>query len=691
MRARVAVLALLLSAIASCAMCSRAVAATWADHPENIWVKQSPRPDAPAPGFSWEGSGAYDPYTKQWIHYGGHDGVPQGFILFAWDVTTGRWQQRFPNTSPAGVCCVDGANVFDTANRRFVRFPGASLGHGWQWSRAVHLKDSAVWLYNPVANEWANMRPAPYRSPERYSRQVLGYLNAGGAYDENHEVALSFGGQGSAGDMNNLFVYDAYANRLERLEAQNPPSPRDGMGICYDTKGDRLVVFGSQYDNDERTWIYRYRTNRWEAHELDPHPPGKIMEQYSTIPKMAYDSLNNVCLLVAWLDGEGHETWALDMETLRWTKLDPAAAPPPSGSRARNLSYDRDLNLFILESWTHEDGVQIWTYRYRKTAPETRPAPPTEVTVVTDTDAATLTWTASRTQGVGEYRVSRARTDTPWLAEFSQVGATRGARFEDHDVVPGEVYLYSVRAVGSDGRESPASHTARTQPRVVEKVTVSAMALDRVEVEWEPSAAPDVIGYNVYRGLASIATNTTMAGSWGHNDPPYAEPVVDTVTDITCITKLTAQPVEDAAFVDTRVNLKRVAPESADHRYGVYAYIVRAVNRLGVESGPSPYALTIPAEPKHVVLRERDGTVEMKWEAAAERSVVGYRVYRIGEREVERLTAEPIRETSFTHANTDRARFAVASVDALGQEGQPSSSAWFGLTYEGFYEGPWHQ
>ena len=76
---------------------------------------------------------------------------------------------------------------------------------------------------------------------------------------------------------------------------------------------------------------------------------------------------------------------------------------------------------------------------------------------------------------------------------------------------------------------------------------------------------------------------------------------------------------------------------------------------------------------------------------AAERSVVGYRVYRIGKGEVERLTPEPIRNTSFTHADTDRARFAVASVDALGQEGQPSSSAWCGQSYEGFYEGPWHQ
>jgi hypothetical protein len=252
-----------------------AVGADWASHPENTWVKQSPREGAPSPRYLYEGSGAWDPLARQFIRWGGHDGIPQGFHLFLWDLETGRWQQKFPNTSPPGACCIDGANVFDVANRRFVRFPGGSLGHGYQWSRKVHLKSSPVWLYDPVGNSWTNMRPPPYKEPPKYSRGVLGSLDAGGTYDANHEVAISFGGQGDAGGMNNLFVYDAYANRLERLDAANPPSPRDGMAICYDTTNDCLVVFGSQYADDEQTWIYRYRTNRWEAHDLKPRPPGK--------------------------------------------------------------------------------------------------------------------------------------------------------------------------------------------------------------------------------------------------------------------------------------------------------------------------------------------------------------------------------------------------------------------------------
>ena len=36
-------------------------------------------------------------------------------------------------------------------------------------------------------------------------------------------------------------------------------------------------------------------------------------------------------------------------------------------------------------------------------------------------------------------------------------------------------------------------------------------------------------------------------------------------------------------------------------------------------------------------------------------------------------------------------RFWVAAIDAIGQEGQPSSPVWFGKSYRGFYDGEWHQ
>ncbi len=70
----------------------------WPEHPENAWVRRSPREGRPIPRFGWEGSGSYDPLRGVWIHQSGHDGIPQGFALFTFDLEGGAWEQKFPNT-----------------------------------------------------------------------------------------------------------------------------------------------------------------------------------------------------------------------------------------------------------------------------------------------------------------------------------------------------------------------------------------------------------------------------------------------------------------------------------------------------------------------------------------------------------------------------------------------------------------
>ncbi len=647
-----------------------------AAHPENTWVRQSPREGKPIPKFGWEGSGAYDPVHRLWIHQGGHDGIPQGFALFTFDLKTGAWEQKFPNTSPPGSCCVDGGNVFDVANRRFVRFPGAQLGHGWQWSRKVKMKNSGAWLYDPADGTWTNMRPPPYREPEKYSKTILGSLNPGATYDPVHEVSLSFGGQTSGGDTNSLFVYDAYSNQLERLQGKGPPYPRDGHGIVYDPKCDALVVFGSQYANDEKTWIYTYEKNAWEGLDLNPHPPGLKGKTYATIPKMAYDSANGVCLCVAWNDETGkHQTWSLDVAARKWTEMKPAVEPDTSTSRSRNLSYLPEQNVFLLELVGKDRGPEIWTYRYRRAAPPA--AGPSELSVVTELGKATLAWT-----GTGEATIYRAQADKAWEAKYAKLASTKESRYVDTGLEAGKTYFYRV-----------GGGTARTQPRVLLKPVVSVLAADKVEVGWNAHPAKDLAGYNLYRGVVSVATvKKGSPGAWKDNDPEYAEPQVVAVRDITGLAKLNDAPIAATSFTDTKVDLSKKGPESGDYKHAVYAYIVRAVNRLGVESGPSPYALTLPSEPENVLVREKDGSAEVKWDASREKAVAGYLVYELTERNVTRLTPEPLRGTTFTHpAGKEMRRFCVVAVDTLGQEGQPSSSVWYNKSYKGFFSGEWHQ
>jgi hypothetical protein len=662
-------------------------------HPLDEWVLQTTRETTPP--FGWEGGAAFDPDARRWIHQGGHDGIPQGAALFTWDFATKIWEQHFPPTSPGGVCVIDGSAAYDRAHRRFVRFPGASLGHGYQFSRSERLKSSGVWLYDPASNAWTNMRPPlPYADPSPYSTEVLASLNAAVTYDPKHEVVLSMGGQTSGGGSNSMFVYDAHENRLERLDGANPPAPRDGHGLAFNARNDVLVVFGGQYLSDETTYVYRYATNTWEALALDPHPPALNTGTYATIPKMACNPDGDECLLVSWNPDTGeHQTWVLDTAAMTWAEKQPISSPDASLSRSRNLDYSPELNLFILETMPPDGVGQIWTYRLRDLADDPRPGAPSQLAAVTSDGGAELTWTPSWTPGA-TYRIYRAELDAPWLADPQPIGETSSPHFQDPDPSAGVTYLYRVTALRG-GHESLPSASARTDPRVLLEPIVSVKSETEVVVSWAPHPAEDVVGYNVYRSLATVHTVVQgVQAPWKDNDPLYDEPKVTQVDGLGPYQLLHSMPVEGTSFTDTDVDLGAAGPEAGDHRYAVYAYVVRAVNRLGVESGPSPYALTIPSEPRSVLVKEAGNEAHIQWQPSQEQNIVGYRVYQLGGDvfEIVLRTADPITESSFVQATDGQTtRFWITAIDALGQEGQPSSPAWYGHRYDGYFTGEWHQ
>jgi hypothetical protein len=663
--------------------------ADWVTHPVNEWVKQSPTDQQPAPPFGWEGSGSFDPCSRKWIHFGGHDGIPQGFHLFTFDLETRVWEQRFPPTSPAGVCCIDGANTFDVANRRFVNFPGGSLGHGYQWSRGVYLRRSAVWLYDPMENTWTNMRPPPYRRPLTREDNIGG-LDGGAAYHSRHEISISFGGQGAQGETGNLHFYDAYANQLTRISAPNPPSPRDGMGVCVDTKNDCLVVFGSQYASDEKTYFYHFNAGKWEAHELKPRPNAKKGKTYSTIPRLAYDSHNQICLALIWDDATGkHETWTLDVSKLAWKKMAPPTEPEPSMSRSRNLAFSPEHNVFILDlnpAALKGKGAQVWTYRYQ-TLPALKPlARPEDVQAETNAGRVTLSW--APVKGAVAYRVYRSLDTELWQPKFETIGSVRETIFVDDKIAPKQRALYMVRAVDETEREGDDSPRARSSPRVAVKPVVSVLGRNRIEVSWNRHPAKDITGYNLYRGVVTVRTvKKGEPKPWRDNDPEYDEP---RVADIKGIEQINGELLTSLSFTD-RVDLSKPLPESKNYKHAVYAYVVRAVNRLGVESGPSPYALTIPSEPTSVLNHDKGTRAELKWAPNPEKGIAGYHVYKLeGTWNIVRLTKEPLQATTFTHQSPPT-RYWIVAVDALGQEGQPSSPVWHQRNYAGFFAGPWHQ
>ncbi len=252
-----------------------------------------------------------------------------------------------------------------------------------------------------------------------------------------------------------------------------------------------------------------------------------------------------------------------------------------------------------------------------------------------------------------------------------------------------------MKTIGKAESESPLSFRARTQPRVLLKPVVSVLSPEKVQVTWNKHPAADVAGCNVYRGkvlMRAVTKGTPTA--WKDNDPEYPEPTPVEVRDVTEIRKLNEEPIPGTTFTDSQVSLTQKDPDPKEPKHQVWAYVVKAVNQLGTESGPSPYTLTIPSAPTHVLCRERDGMAVLKWDASPERGIAGYRIYKLGRKvfEIDRVTEDLVKEPTFRHAGgRNTTRYWIVAVDALGQEGEPSSPVWYNQSYKGFYSGEWHQ
>lgn len=611
-------------------------------HPVNVWVKRSPLPDAPvSPRLGYETSMAYDPAAKRIIRWGGHS---QGGIkgsgdqihdVWALDPATMTWELKEPNRSPVPSCCCH-QNVFDPVAGRFIRIRAGGVSHGWHWYRHVYLNHNTCWNYDLAANTWRDAKPLP--------EPGIGALHAA-SWDSDHQVVVVFGGQGT---QEGTHIYDPWTNTWTTRRSAVEPAPRSAGQMVYDSARKLHILFGSQFTDDPHTWAYDYAKNEWRDMRPAVQPPTDRNDAV-----LAYDSANKIVLAVVragraeeegplgWL-----ETWAYDAGKNEWRAMKPATEPQGPANRTRSLIYVPDLNLFVLEStitpYHRVPGVdreqQLWTYRY---------------------------------------------------AEAEPVAA-------------------------------PPLKRIHAEPRIVDDPVVSVVSAKEVAVSWPASADPDVVGYHVERAPVEVYSEDEVI-RLKTDTPPLDPPSVGAIKAIGRFTRLTGEPIRETRYTDNAIDLTRpkpiegelllrsrirdgqLDPQGKPYRYAVFAYRVRAVNRQGQESGPSPYILTIPSAPQHVFSREDGEKCHIKWAANPEQGIQGYRIYWMkgprpegpGQKAL-RLTPEPVAATTFTdeNAGSEAKRYWVVAVDALGQEGIPSSGTWHYRTCREFYApfvGEWHQ
>ncbi len=575
----------------------------------------------------------------------------------------------------------EGACVWDSRHQLVVRYGGHNQGGGGE-------QGAEVWTFDPLTAGWALKEPntSPpgvccnaqnvydpssgryIRFPKfsgshgwQWSREL--YLNDSSvwtydlaenrwrnmrplptphlapyrcaSWDSDRQVVVVFGGEGS---YEGTLIYDPWRNQWRWPKPAVEPAPRSGGNMAYDEAHKLHVLFGSQFTDDPHTWAYDVSRNEWRDMKPPAMPPTDKNDAVLT-----YDPIHQVVLaLIKVTTGEGddakHEvqTWAYDAGENRWTRMKPATEPDAGGNRTRNLIFAPELNLAILENCIGRPREQqIWTYRFADSA----------------------------------------------------------ARYE------------------------PPQARPRNSLPIVDDLVVSVLANNHVELSWKAPPGVKTAGYHVERAVVEVWSEDQLTRLKA-NTPPLPSPSAGAIRRIGPFETLTEKPIASLSFTDDTADLLRpqviegeaiydsgLHAEQLDHagrlyRLGIFAYRVRAVDDAGKSSGPSPACFTIPSSPQHVFSREDGTTCRLKWAANPEKGIAGYRVYRLDGRwnkdPVSRLTPEPLSQTNFADetAGDQTRRYYVVAVDAMGQEGFPSSPVWFQREWQAYYEpfvGQWHQ
>ena len=664
------------------------------DHPANTWVKRTPTATTPpSPRLGYEGDCVWDPKHRVVLRYGGHNqggGGEQGSEVWVCEPFRGTWTMKEPNTSPPGVCCAQ-QNVFDPCQARYLRFPAFSASHGWQWHREVYLNQSAVWSYDLETNTWRNLRPLPAfpLAPLRCA-----------SWDSDAEVVVVFGGEGSS---QGTLVYDPYTNSWTAMKPARQPEFRSGGNMTYDAARKVHVLFGKQFGDDSITWAYDLKKNEWRDLKPEGSPPTKENDAV-----LAYDAVSKVVVaIVKRTEGKDeqakHElqTWVYDPAANTWKRMSPEREPDPSGSRARVLMAAPELNLIFLEDCPSKPREQqIWSYRY---AEGKAPAKPVALSVKTEADAVTLTWPPL----AEPVAVLRGSGERPWELEFEEIARVKAGegKYRDAKLRAGTVYHY---------RLGVPSLRARTQPRPPEDVVVSVLEGNKVEVNWKKSPEDDVVGYSIEEAVVAVLSDDELTRLKSRTRS-LERPSVGAIQSVSSFRRAVSDPVAGPPFeVVSFAPVEAGRPATYERTFGkeerdpngkpygreVRAFRVRAINALGVASGPSAAMLSIPSSPQGLFAKEEGTTCHLKWAANPEKGIQGYRLYRMDGRfdkePVTRLTPDPILALTFSDPDAGKKsrRYYVVAVDALGQEGFPSSPVWFDREWKSFYKpftGDWHQ
>ena len=211
----------------------------------------------------------------------------------------------------------------------------------------------------------------------------------GFVYDSKADRFIVFGGAITAtGFTNSTWSYDYTNNTWANITPSVGPSPRAGAGMVYDSRADRVILFGgviSSTGSVGDTWVFDYSNDTWTNRTPGTAPTAR------GLPNMVYDSRADQTILFGGAGrlGPGGDTWSYDYPSNTWTIMN---ANSPGALAVASMTYDSAADRVFLfggaifgativwknDTWALSVADKTWTNTHASTSPSPRGGAPME-------------------------------------------------------------------------------------------------------------------------------------------------------------------------------------------------------------------------------------------------------------------------------------------------------------------------
>ena len=315
----------------------------------------------------------YDYWNNKAIFFGGMDGGNAKNDAWVYDLASDTWTKKAPVISPCPRYAP--AMTYDSNKKKTVLFGGIKC---WECDECGDLYDD-TWIYDVITDTWIEKYPTT--KPDARTDHSMVYAS------DKKKVVL-FGGQSYESSRSSYpiyyddtWLYDLSTNTWIEVDAGDVPSARSGHKMVYDSKNNKVVLFGGYYESEsgssiyDDTWVYDVASETWTEMDTEISPPERAWHD------MVYASATNQIILFGGdnpeLEINYDDTWVYDLSSNEWTEMKPTTTPSARWGHA--MVYDPIYNKVILyggggndETWAYDISTNVWTQKNIITKPSER-------------------------------------------------------------------------------------------------------------------------------------------------------------------------------------------------------------------------------------------------------------------------------------------------------------------------------